>query len=110
MFADLLENLAVHLGHHFCGEHAVPVLLRKEPLGFRVEVHCLLVLMLHERFKTRRRTSFQNLALCDFEASQVFQREVNAAVAGVLADIADDVGELQGITQRHSVVFARRFV
>ena len=38
----------------------------------------------------------QDVGLADAEARQLVLRQVDAAAAGILADVADDVGELEG--------------
>ena len=62
-----------------------------------VELARALHLERHQRLELRRHAAAANSsALGDAEARQLVLRQVDAAAARVFADIADDVGELEG--------------
>ena len=106
LIAQLFENLAVDLGHHPGGQQAVLILGRQQAFGLTVKAACAPVLQFHELNEALVMTTIEDFQLADAEVSQVFQRQVDAAVvAGVFSDVADDVGELEGVAEVDGVVY-----
>ena len=95
--ADLLQNFAVDLRHHFGRQHVLTVAGGEEALGFFVIVDGFLVLMLNQGLKAGGGLAFQQLLRGHMVAPQIRQGQVDAAIAGVFTHVANDVGELERI-------------
>lgn len=101
---DFFEDLGVNLSHHFGGDHGLAVGWGEVEFGLMVEGFGAVVLTLHEGAEAVIVVVIEDLLFGDAEVAEVFEGEVDAAgVAGVLADIAKDVGELEGVAEMEGV-------
>src|SRR5215470_19250727 len=64
--------------------------------------------MCHQLCKSGSRAALEKIASRHAKSGHLVLRQVNAAAAGVLADVADDVGELEGDAQIARVVSRSR--
>src|SRR6185436_5180710 len=101
---DLSQQRPVNVGHHQAGPLRLAIGLWQQRQRLVVGVLCALRLEAHQLRETLavtpRRLALQDLGGLDAEALHLVHRQVDAAAPGVVADIADDVGQLQRAPQR----------
>src|SRR5262252_3517769 len=98
--ANLVEQRAIDRGHDQAGTLSASVLLREEGERAIVVLRGPLGLKSHESAERLSVTSVENVSSGYTETRKLVHRQVDAIVACVLADVADDVGELQCGAQR----------
>ena len=98
---DFVEQGAVDFGHHEAGFLGSCVCGGQEGEGFVVHRLRAFGLELHE-FREALAVAFcaeAEFVGFDFELLQLIHRQVDAAALRVFADIANDVGQLQGLAE-----------
>src|SRR6201996_901551 len=100
---DLAQQAAIDVAHHQRGPLRVAILGRQQRERLVVEAMRALGLELHQRREAVAvapgRVALEDLGGLDVELLQLGDRQVDAATARVVADVADDVGELHRETQ-----------
>src|SRR5574343_1269468 len=96
---DLIEERAVNRCNDQPGALVLAVNSRQLGKGLLVVFFGPLILELHQRRKVVRILSVQDVGGRDIELLQLVHRDIDAATPGILADVADDVGELEGHAQ-----------
>ena len=105
---DLAQQRAVDVGHHQPGLLGLPVGGRQQGQGLVVQGMGTLGLGGHQRGEAIAvapgGVALEQLVRLDVEALQLADRQVDATSPRVVADVADDVGQLHGQSEPVGVV------
>ena len=96
---DFVQQGAIDGGHHQAGALGAAVLLGQQGEGFVIDRLGALDLELHQCLEALAVAGVEDVGGGDVELLQFVDGQVDAALAAILADIADDVGELEGQPQ-----------
>src|SRR5450631_1173573 len=92
---DLGEQRAIHGGHHQPRALGAPVTPGERRERLRIEGPRAFDLVRHQRQESGRELAPEDVRIADAETPQFVLRQIDAAALRVLADVADDVGELE---------------
>src|SRR5206468_7299823 len=93
---DLGEQRAIHRGHHQARSLRAPITTGERCQRLRVTGSRALDLVRHELLERGRDLAPENIRVADAKPPQFILWQVDARALRVLADVADDVGELEG--------------
>ena len=101
---ELAQDASVDPSHRARWQKGFPILAwrnrRRIAGGGAARFEC------HQAPESQARSGFEDFLLGDSKSREVFEGQVNPPLAGVLADIAEDVRELHGLTKMDRVCFA----